>query len=112
MTRRDKGGVLCGLALPLLLAAGYCFYKGLDPGITAEEGLRYSLPAMKADPRYSKQDILYAEADFKKLEHLGDEWSDAFAACAFLAVITGGAGIWMLWSARKKHSAQISGPLN
>lgn len=100
MTRRGKASTLCGMALVFILAAGYCFYKAIDAGVTAEEGLKYGLPAMKADPRYSKQQIDHAESEFRKLDRAGDEWSSGAAALFLFATASGITGLLMFRHAK------------
>jgi len=100
MTRRGKASTLCEVALVLILVAGYCFYRAIDAGVTAEEGLKYSLPAMKADPRYSKQQMDHAESEFRKLDRAGDEWSSGAAALFLFAAASGVTGILMFRRAK------------
>ena len=101
MRKRHIGWLLCLLSLLFLLAVLPCFYKALGLGITAEEGLKYSVPAMKASTSYSAEYVRDEEATFRAMEHLGNRWGTVAEVLFFLCVGIGVAGMRTLHAARK-----------
>ena len=101
MRKRTIGVTLCWSAVLLLIASLPYAYKAIDLGVTAEEGLRYSVPGMKASTSYSAASITRAEFDFRRMDRTADEWG-SLAEVLFLACVSSAfTGIWILRSARK-----------
>ena len=69
-----KGRLLCLLAFLLLVATATCFYKAIGLGITAEEGLKYSVPAMRASKSCSSAYASETESGFRVMRRTSDKW--------------------------------------
>jgi hypothetical protein len=102
MTRRKWGRLLTWLALPLLATSLYCFYKGIDLGFTSEEGSKYSIPAMRADPHYSPEDVRKEEIAFRKMARSADRWMDV-AELTLLMSVGSGIGAYILLRPRPQE---------
>ena len=95
MTRRKSGIILAWLAVPLLAASLFCFYKGIEPAVTSEEGLKYSIPAMRADAHYSPENVRKQEIALREMAHSADRWMD-LAELALLISIASGVPAYIL----------------
>jgi hypothetical protein len=83
-----------------LFAALACFYQSIDASVTAEEGMRYSIPGMQGDKRYSEDHIKRARIEFQESARSGDRWGDLFAIAFLASVASGITGYMLLRSCR------------
>jgi hypothetical protein len=60
--------VLYLLAFAGILMAGFCMYRGVPLGITADEGLRYSVPNLQP------KEATRATPDFVEMKRQADQW--------------------------------------
>jgi hypothetical protein len=67
---------LSGIAsAALLYVAAMCLCQSIGLGTTAEDGLKYSVPAMRALPQaYSEHSADNAEATFRTMKVSADRW--------------------------------------
>ncbi|MES2391771.1 MAG: hypothetical protein V4555_09025 [Acidobacteriota bacterium] len=96
MTRRPLRLGMAVAAALLLVGAGGCLYRAIDLDVTAEEGLKYSIPGMQRSAGHTKDDVARAKLVFGEMERLGDRWGDA-AGVLFL-MSAGCAAVW--WRVR------------
>ena len=68
MSTGRSGRALYLLAFAGILAAGFCMYRGVPLGITAEEGMRYSVPNLKAE------EAARATSEFAEMKQSADRW--------------------------------------
>jgi hypothetical protein len=90
------------VAFGLFVASLYCFYKQIELGVTAEEGLRYSIPAMQGSGTYTAAQLTKAESVFRQMDFAGKRWgtcAEMIVAASIGTAITAG---WRLRSVRKQ----------
>lgn len=84
MKQRIRAGLLYWLALCLLLMMFFSFYQAIDRGVTAEEGLRYTVPHLpKAKP------------DFEKMSKQADHWMEVTGILLVLSIASAAGGSLM-----------------
>jgi len=94
-----SGYLLLAVAGLLLLASLGCCYESIERGVTAEEGLKYSVPAMRSNP--TAYEVGYAdktEKGYRRMETAGDRSMMLACFCLVLSVGFGVAGVRSLRS--------------
>jgi hypothetical protein len=85
----------------LLVATFPCLYRSVELGVTAEEGLKYSIPSMRGSAGYSADFNSTAESDFRDMDRSGDRWGDVALVLFFCCLTSASVGLWMLRSTRR-----------
>lgn len=102
MTARRKDLTMSAVALGLFFASLFCFYKSIELSVTAEEGLRYSIPGMQRSGTYASAQLTTAESAFRHMDFAGKRWgmyAEVILAASIGTAVTVG---WMLRSARRQ----------
>jgi hypothetical protein len=91
---------MSAVVLGLFVASLFCFYRSIELGVTTEEGLKYSVPAMRADAKYSPDFVKAEETNFRAMNVSGNHRGTLAEVVLVLSIVGLATSIWTLRSPR------------